>query len=91
MDSGTGAGTVGSTDNTAQLILVQPGLGSGSRSFIPHQRFINAGAMHIAAQECTAAVVFSYQLHPIVSEISNGARQGGLPQPAGTIIRQAVA
>ena len=91
MDGGAGAGTVGGADDTAQLILVQPGFVGRGGAFVPHQRFVYAGGVHVAAQQCAAAVVFSHEIDTVIGQAGDGARQGGLPQTPCSIVRQAVA
>ena len=91
MDGGAGAGTVGGADDTAQLVLVQPGFVGRGGAFIPHQRFIYAGAVHVAAQERATAVVFSHEIDTVIGQAGDGARQGGLAQTPCAIVREAVA
>ena len=91
MDGGAGASTVGGADDTAQLVLVQPGFVGRGGAFVPHQRFVYSRAVHVAAQECAAAVVFSHEIDTVIGQAGDGARQGGLAQTPCAIVRQAVA
>ena len=53
------------------MVGIQPALCCGARAFVPHQRFIHPGAVHVAAlQGLGGGVVFSHQVDPVVQQLA---------------------
>ena len=80
VDGGAAARCIGRGDDAAQVVGIQPALGCGARAFVPDQRFIHPGAMHVAALDCTrAGIVLSHQVHPVVQQLAGFVVTGSTP------------
>ena len=66
----------------------RPGLVGRRGAFVPHQRLINAGAMHVAAQYGVGAVVFGNQVRAVIEQIGHRPAKGGLAQPPFAVVGQ---
>jgi hypothetical protein len=58
------------------------------RAFVPDERLIDPGAVHVAAQQSAAAIVFSDQAVSVVDEPGDPRRRGYLVEPPERVVLQ---
>ena len=93
VELGDRAGGVGLGHHRAALVGVQPAAVSGPRALVPDDRLVGAGALHIAAQQGSRAIVLGRQPLVVVEEPRGHRRAGAdrgllLVEPAQGIIGQ---